>query len=61
MQTFESISDTKVLRSQLKAFTEPILMREETNRAVTVLDAKYKKADLPKVVNKNCKHFTMSQ
>ena len=61
MRTFESISNPKHLRSQLKAFTEPILMREATNRAVTILDAKYEKANLLQVVNKNCKHLTMSQ
>ena len=46
MRTFESISNPKQLRSQLKAFTEPILMQEATNRAVTILDAKYKKGYL---------------
>ena len=36
-------------------------MQEATNRAVTILDAKYKKANLLQVVHKNCKHLTMSQ
>ena len=36
-------------------------MWEATNRAVTTLDAKYKKANLPQVVHENCKHLTMSQ
>ena len=61
MRTFESISNLKQLRSQFKAFTEPISMLEATNRAVTILDAKYEKANLPQVVNVNCKHLTMSQ
>ena len=61
MRTFESISNPKQLRSQFKAFTEPISMQEATNRAVTILDAKYKKTNLLQVVNKNCKHLTMSQ
>ena len=61
MRTFESTSDLKQLRSQFKVFTEPILMQEATNRAVMILDAKYKKANLLQVVNKNCKHLTMSQ
>ena len=51
MRTFESISNLKQLRSQFKAFTEPISMREATNKAVTILDAKYKKANIPQVVN----------
>ena len=36
MRTFESISNSKQLRSQFKAFAEPMSMREATNRAVTV-------------------------
>ena len=60
MRTFESISNLKQLRSQFKAFTEPISMREATNRAVTIIDTKYKTANLPQVGNKNCKHLTMS-
>ena len=47
MRTFESISNPKQLRSQFKAFTEPISMQEATNRTVTILDAKYKQANLP--------------
>ena len=43
MQTFESISNPKHLRSQFKAFTEHISMQKATNRAVIILDAKYKK------------------
>ena len=61
MRTFESISYLKQLRSQFKAFAEPMSMQEPTNRAVTILDAKYKKADHLQVVNKNCKHLTVSQ
>ena len=61
MRMFESISNLKQLRSQFKAFTEPISIREATNRAVTILDAKYKKANLLQVVHENCKHLTMSQ
>ena len=36
-------------------------MQEATNRTVTILDAKYEKANLPQVVNENCKHLTMFQ
>ena len=61
MRTFESISNPKQLRSQFKAFTEPILMQEATNRAVTIFDAKYKKANVLQVVHENCKHLTVSQ
>ena len=60
-RTFESIRDPTQLRSQFKAFTEPISMWEATNRAVTILDAKYEKVNLLQVVHKNCKHLTVSQ
>ena len=36
-------------------------MQEVMNRAVTILDAKYKKANLLQVVYENCKHLTVSQ
>ena len=45
------------LRPQL----EPISIREATKRAVTILDAKYKKADLPAMVSDNCNHLDSSQ
>ena len=48
-RTFESISNPKHFKSQFKAFTEPISMQEATNRAVTILDTKYKKANLPQL------------
>ena len=61
MRTFESISNPKQLRTQFKAFTEPISVQEATNRTVTILDAKYKKVNLLQVVHKNCKHLILSQ
>ena len=36
MRTFESISNPKQLRSQFKAFTEPISMQDTTYKAVTI-------------------------
>ena len=36
MRRFESIINLKHLRSQFKAFIEPISMQEATNRAVTI-------------------------
>ena len=60
-QTFESIRDAKEIHGQFKALTEPISMREATNRVKMILDAKYKKADLSQVVNKSCKYLTMFQ
>ena len=36
-------------------------MREATNRALEILDAKYEKADLPKIIAENCKHLSTHQ
>ena len=36
-------------------------MREATNRTITILDAKYKKANLLQVVHENFEHLTVSQ
>ena len=36
-------------------------MREATKRTVTILDAKYKKADLPAIVSDKCNHLDSSQ
>ena len=41
--------------------SEPISTREATNRSVKILDAKYEKADLPKIVRENCTHLTEEQ
>ncbi len=37
---------------------EPISTLTETKRTVEILDAKYKKADIPKLVSTNCKHLS---
>ena len=38
--------------------TEPTVTQELTERAVRILDADYKAADLPTVVDSNCAHLT---
>ena len=38
--------------------TEPTVTQELTERAVRILDADYKAADLPTVVDNNCAHLT---
>ena len=40
---------------------EPISTREATKRAVTILDAKYEKADLAEIVSDNCNHLDSLQ
>ena len=49
--------DTSFAREEL----EPISTREETKRTIEILDANYKKADLPEVVRENCSHLDISQ
>ncbi len=40
---------------------EPESTKELTNRAVKILDAKYEKADLPKIVKDTCSHLKESE
>ena len=61
MRTAESLSNYKKLQAQFTAPKEPIVTREETKRAVKILDAKYEKADLPKIVKDNCDHLSSAQ
>jgi hypothetical protein len=45
----------------LKGDVEPASTREQTQRTVKILDAKYEKADLPAIVAQNCKHLNARQ
>ena len=65
MQYYEALKDTR-MRNQIAREEqmcprpkelEPMSTREATKRAVTVLDAKYKKADLPAIVSDNYNHL----
>ena len=40
---------------------EPDSTRELTDRAIKILDAKYEKADLPEIVETQCKHLDAHQ
>jgi hypothetical protein len=40
---------------------EPESTKELTNRAVKILDAKYEKADLPEIVETQCRHLDALQ
>jgi hypothetical protein len=40
---------------------EPDSTKELTNRAVKILDAKYEKADLPEIVETQCRHLDAHQ
>ena len=42
-------------------YVEPAATAEATKRVVRILDAKYEKADLPSIVEKDCAHLTSAQ
>ena len=53
--------DQKKLNSIFQKFEEPSITKALNNRTVKILDAKYEKADLPRVVEENCSHLSTSQ
>jgi hypothetical protein len=61
MQDLHSLDDPKLLNNIYTESTEPSVSRVATNRVTQILDAKYEKANLPEVVNNNCKHLTINQ
>ena len=61
MRSMHSLKDYSKLCKQMEKFAEPASTRDATKRVVRILDAKYEKADLPKVVEDNCAHLTSSQ
>ena len=42
-------------------YVEPVVTEEATRRVIEILDAKYEKADLPKIVETECTHLTRNQ
>lgn len=61
MRSMHSLKDYSKLCKQMEKYKEPASTRDATKRAVRILDAKYEKADLPKVVQETCEHLTTSQ
>jgi hypothetical protein len=51
---------TRALRENTCFAQEPISTCSATKRMVKILDAKYKKADLPAIIRENCSHLTAS-
>jgi hypothetical protein len=51
---------TRALRENTCFAQEPISTRSATRHIVKILDAKYKKADLPAIIRENCSHLTAS-
>ena len=68
MRPQEDFKNQKLLNSvhsddlrKPRLYQEPASTAAETKRAVEILDAKYEKADLPKIVADNCGHLSNSQ
>ena len=59
MQLKPNIS--RALKLNMNFGQETASTRGATKRVVEILDAKYAKADLPAIVNDNCKHLTPSE
>jgi hypothetical protein len=60
MQSLGDLSD-KALHNIYKEAQEPSISRVATKRVTEILDAKYEKANLPEIVNDNCKHLSVKQ
>ncbi len=52
---------TRALRENTCFAQEPISTRSATKRVVEILDAKYKKTDLPAIITENCSHLTANK
>ena len=62
MQSLQSLNNNpKMLNNLYREATEPAISRVATNRVTQILDAKYEKANLPEVVENNCKHLNVQQ
>jgi hypothetical protein len=61
MRSMHSLKDYSKLCKQMEKHAEPVSTRDATTRVVKILDAKYEKADLPKIIQENCAHLSTSQ
>ena len=61
MQALEDLGDSKLLNNLYRESTEPTVSKIATNRVTKILDAKYEKANLPKVVDDNCNHLSVNE
>ena len=57
MQSLESLGNKTMLNNIYREATEPAIPFIATNQVTQILDAKYEKANLPEVVQNNCKHL----
>jgi hypothetical protein len=61
MKSDDELKNTNVLYNTYREAVEPSSTKAETERVTKILDAKYEKADLPKVVEENCSHLSDAQ
>ena len=61
MRDVGALSSKKELRNTYNEAVEPQSTKEETDRVVRILDAKYEPADLPQVVEDNCPHLSVAE
>ena len=61
MQALEDLGDPMLLNNLYREETEPTVSKIATNRATKILDAKYEKANLPKIFTDNCKHLSVNE
>ena len=61
MRPLRSFTHQTQLNSIFQKFEEPSVTKALNDRTVKILDAKYEKADLPRVVEESCSHLSTSQ
>ena len=61
MRPHDEFLNIKAINAQFRELLEPTAMREATNRAVEILDAKYEKADLASIIEQNCTHLSVRE
>ena len=61
MKPLNAFSDPRRLYNIYREATEPAVTKEATRRVCEMLESKYEKADLNKVVQDNCPHLTEDQ
>ena len=59
IQDLHSLDDPKLLNNLYTTSTEPAVPCAAINRVTQILDATYKKASLPEVVNNNYRHLNI--
>ena len=61
IQSLRNLCNPKMLNNLYQEATEPAIFRVATNQVTQILDVKYEKANLPKVVKDNCGHLNVQQ